>query len=80
MPQIAIKYPTTAASLIKREKLESQVCDKEHSSFRADTMPCKAEEILGLKSKPLSHTFLDDDTNEYNLEKVTPVPLSDKFL
>lgn len=68
MPQIAIKYPTTAALSMK---LESEVCDKEHSSFRADTMSCKAEEILGLKSKPLSRTFLEDDTNEYNLEKVT---------
>lgn len=35
---------------------------------------------MDLMSKLLSHTFLEDDINEYDLEKVTPVPLSDKFL
>lgn len=44
--------------------------------MRADTTSYE----MDLMSKPLSHTFLEDDINEYDLEKVTPVPLSDKFL
>lgn len=77
MPKLPLNTPAPHPHRWKEgNKPESGVSGKEHSSMRADTTSYE----MDLMSKPLSHTFLEDDINEYDLEKVTPVPLSDKFL